>query len=153
MGGRDGDGKVQMTAEEAVMHSQLSSAVKGSSHAQKNFLDRVERYSADLNAEVEKDHASWREYIDNYNKVASAKKKNAEEMPIDWIHPDDLTFKEVAAYFFEEEMRSKFTRISNTLFGYGTSTCCGLQRTSVTSKGRWKRHHFFCQIFSQRGRT
>src|SRR4051794_21207728 len=36
--GRGGDGDVKMTAEEAVLHSMFSAAVKGSSHAQKNFL-------------------------------------------------------------------------------------------------------------------
>src|SRR5436305_2882527 len=39
--GRGGDGNVKMSAEEAVLHSQLSAAVKGSPHAQKNFLDRL----------------------------------------------------------------------------------------------------------------
>src|SRR4051794_31434876 len=39
--GRGGDGDVRMTAEEAVLHSLLSAAAKGSPHAQKYFLDRL----------------------------------------------------------------------------------------------------------------
>ena len=39
--GRGGDGDVQVTAEEAVLHSQLSAAVKGNSHAQKRLSSTV----------------------------------------------------------------------------------------------------------------
>lgn len=88
--GRGGAGEVKMTAEEAVLHSLLSAAVKGSSHAQKNFLDRLDRYRADIRAEIAEDHESWHKYVE----AVEAMLKAGRELPDDWPHPDDLVFKE-----------------------------------------------------------
>lgn len=91
---RGGDGDVKVTAEEAVLHSLLSSAVKGNSNAQKSFLDRVERFRAALSAEIAADHDFWRNYAENYAARAEAMRRAGKVVPADWIHPDDLVFLE-----------------------------------------------------------
>lgn len=92
--GARGDGDVKVTAEEAVLHSQLSAAVKGNSNAQKSFLDRVERCRAELNAEIAEDHKFWREYCDTYPKAVASMQKAGKAIPVDWPHPEDLVFQE-----------------------------------------------------------
>jgi hypothetical protein len=47
-----------------------------------------------LKAEIEEDHDRWREYIESYNTAASAMEKKGNPVPIDWIHPDDIVFKD-----------------------------------------------------------
>lgn len=94
VGGRGGEGDVKMTAEEAVMHSQLSAAVKGSSNAQKSFLERVERFRAELNAEISEQHEFYREYVRMYPVVVGKMQKAGEQIPDYWPHPDDLIFEE-----------------------------------------------------------
>ena len=91
---RGGDGDVKVTAEEAVLHSQLSAAVKGNSNAQKSFLDRVERFRAALSAEIAADHEAWRNYAENYATRAESMRRAGKAMPDDWIHPEDLIFKD-----------------------------------------------------------
>ncbi len=94
IGARGGDGDVKVTAEEAVLHSQLSAAVKGNSNAQKSFLDRVERCRAELNAEIAEDHDFWRNYCDSYPKAVASMQKAGKAVPMDWPHPEDLVFQE-----------------------------------------------------------
>ena len=91
---RGGDGDVKVTAEEAVLHSQLSAAVKGNSNAQKSFLDRVERFRTALSAEIAADHEAWRNYAENYATRAESMRRAGKTMPDDWIHPEDLVFRE-----------------------------------------------------------
>ena len=91
---RGGDGDVKVTAEEAVLHSLLSSAVKGNSNAQKSFLDRVERFRAALSAEIAADHEFWRNYAEDYATRAESMRRAGKAMPDDWVHPDDLIFRE-----------------------------------------------------------
>lgn len=81
--GRGGDGNVKVTGEEAVLHSLLSAAVRGSSHAQKNFLDRLDRYRADIRAEIAEDHESWHKYVE----AVEAMLKAGRELPDDWPGP------------------------------------------------------------------
>jgi len=91
---RGGDGDVKVTAEEAVLHSLLSSAVKGNSNAQKSFLDRVERFRAALSAEIAADHEAWRDYAERYLKLVESMRRAGKTVPDDWIHPEDLVFPE-----------------------------------------------------------
>jgi hypothetical protein len=91
---RGGDGDVKVTAEEAVLHSLLSAAVKGNSNAQKCFLDRVERFRASLSAEIAADHEAWRGYAERYPKIVESMRRAGKAVPDDWIHPDDLIFPE-----------------------------------------------------------
>ena len=91
---RGGDGDVKVTAEEAVLHSLLSAAVKGNSNAQKNFLDRVERFRAALSAEIAEDHELWRNYAERYPAMVESMRRAGKAVPDDWIHPEDLIFRE-----------------------------------------------------------
>jgi hypothetical protein len=77
------------------LHSLFSAAVKGSSHAQKNFLDRVERLRAQEAAEIEESHKFWREYCTKtYPAAVERLRKAGREVPDDWTHPEDVVLEE-----------------------------------------------------------
>jgi hypothetical protein len=90
--GRGGEGDVRITAEEAVLHSLLSAAAKGSPHAQKYFLERLDSYRADVSAEIAEEHDFWHDYSEKYSKVVERIRKTGEAVPDDWPHPEDLLF-------------------------------------------------------------
>lgn len=91
---RDGDTQLEIPIAEAVMRAEAVAAMKGSPHAQKNFLEREARYRSELEAEIKEDHEGWREYCKNYEIVRSHAKETSFLPPEDWVHPEDLVFEE-----------------------------------------------------------
>jgi hypothetical protein len=91
---RENESVVEIPILDAVIRAEAIAALKGSPNAQKNIIERAARYRNELKAEIEEDHASWREYIDNYSKAVSAMEKKGAPIPVDWIHPEDLIFKD-----------------------------------------------------------
>ncbi len=73
---------------DGVRHAEAAAALKGNVQAQKHFLDRQERFTADLIAEIREDHEAWRSYIADYRKIEKA----GQAIPPEWFHPDDLIF-------------------------------------------------------------
>lgn len=61
---RDGDKLEKIPMVDAITRAQSLAALKGSSHAQKNFLERDARYREDLAAEISQDHEFWKDYVE-----------------------------------------------------------------------------------------
>jgi Family of unknown function (DUF5681) len=97
---RENDTVVEIPLLDAVIRAEAVAALKGSPNAQRNIIEREARYRNELKAEIEADHAYWRDYIDSYHKAVSALKKKGESVPLDWIHPEDIVFKDASHVLF-----------------------------------------------------
>jgi hypothetical protein len=85
---------VEIPLLDAVHRAEIAAALKGNPNAQRNIIEREARYRAELKAEIDADHAYWKEYIVKYHKAVAVKASKGDPVPIDWIHPDDIIFKE-----------------------------------------------------------
>jgi len=93
---RENDAVIEIPLLDAVIRAEAVAALKGSPNAQKNIIEREARYRTELKTEMDEDHAFWREYIDKYHRAVSVKTSKGEPVAIDWIHPEDVLFKEGA---------------------------------------------------------
>lgn len=91
---RDGDNFQKVPLVDAVMRAESIAALKGNTHAQKNFLEREARYRNDLSAEIREDHEFWRKYAAAYEQNIAALSKAGLLLTEDWLHPDDLVFED-----------------------------------------------------------
>jgi hypothetical protein len=91
---------VEIPLLDAVHRAEIASALKGNPSAQRNIIEREARYRNELKAEIDADQAYWRDYIDHYHKAVSALKKKGETAPLDWIHPEDIVFKDGSHVLF-----------------------------------------------------
>ena len=87
---REGDRQIKITTAEALRQAERMAAFKGNPIAQRNALARLECAVADRAAEIEEDHAFWRDYCDKYQKLERSGQSISEEFP----RPDDLIFKD-----------------------------------------------------------
>lgn len=85
---REGDASRQVTTRRAIILAQQKSALQGNPYAQRNYLDRAERYEREERAAIAENHAFWRTY------EKEARKRLADGEPVDQVlpHPDDLIF-------------------------------------------------------------
>ncbi|MEA2875568.1 MAG: hypothetical protein QOF14_764 [Hyphomicrobiales bacterium] len=97
---RENDRVVEIPLLDAVIRAEAVAALKGSPNAQRSIIEREARYRNELKAEIDADHARWRDYIDTYHKAVSALKKKGEPVPLDWIHPEDIIFKDASHVLF-----------------------------------------------------
>jgi hypothetical protein len=91
---REGDTVSKIPLTDAVLKAESVAALKGNTHAQKNFLDREERYKKEEAAEIKESNEYWRNYVATYDKTISSLQKAGEAIPEDWPHPDDIIFEE-----------------------------------------------------------
>jgi hypothetical protein len=91
---REGDTVSKIPLTDAVLKAESVAALKGNTHAQKNFLDREERYRKEEVAEIEEINKFWRNYVAKYDKTVSALLKAGEPIPEEWPHPEDIIFEE-----------------------------------------------------------
>jgi hypothetical protein len=91
---REGDTVSKISLTDAVLKAESVAALKGNTHAQKNFLDREERYKKEEAAEIKESNEYWRNYVATYDKTISSLQKAGEAIPEDWPHPDDIIFEE-----------------------------------------------------------
>lgn len=91
---RENDRVVEIPLLDAVIRAEAVAALKGSPNAQRSIIEREARYRNELKAEIDADHARWRDYIDSYHNAVSAMKKKGQSVPLDWIHPEDIVFKD-----------------------------------------------------------
>lgn len=91
---REGDNLQKIPLVDAIMRAESVAALKGNTHAQKNFLEREARYRSDLIAEIGEEHEFWRKYAATYEENISALLKTGHSLPEDWPHPDDLVFED-----------------------------------------------------------
>jgi Family of unknown function (DUF5681) len=91
---REGDNVSKIPLTDAVLKAESVAALKGNTHAQKNFLDREERYKKEEAAEIKESNEYWRNYVATYDKTISSLQKAGEAIPEDWPHPDDIIFEE-----------------------------------------------------------
>ena len=91
---REGDTVSKIPLTDAVLKAESVAALKGNTHAQKNFLDREERYKKEEAAEIKESNEYWRNYVATYDKTISALQKAGDTVPEEWPHPDDVIFEE-----------------------------------------------------------
>ncbi|MBL8590797.1 MAG: hypothetical protein JNK46_19850 [Methylobacteriaceae bacterium] len=91
------DGRTrQISMRRAVIKAQEKSALQGNAYAQRNYLDRLDRYEREERAAIAQDHAVWRGY------EREARARLAKGTPVDQVlpHPDDLVFPDDARVRF-----------------------------------------------------
>lgn len=91
---REGDNLQKVPLVEAIMRAESVAALKGNTHAQRNFLEREARYRKDLSAEIREEHDLWRKYAATYEEKISALLKAGHSIPEGLPHPDDLVFED-----------------------------------------------------------
>lgn len=91
---RDGEDISKTPIVDAVIQTMAAAAMKGNVQAQKAFVELVDRARKDQAAEIQDDHAFWRDYAATYDKNVEALLKTGEPLPEHLIHPDDLVFEE-----------------------------------------------------------
>ena len=84
--------EIQIPVHSAIAKSEILAAFKGSSHAQRNFLTRYERFRRERAEEIEKDHEEWRQYVVVYDKIVEGFRLRGEPLPNYYPHPDELHF-------------------------------------------------------------
>lgn len=82
----EGGAPIEMTAVSAVMRAELIAAQKGNSHAQRSILKRAERYGKERAEEIEREHATWRKYIEMYSAPGK-------EVPKGLLYPEDVVIE------------------------------------------------------------
>ena len=87
---REGDETKEVPAVEAVLRSEIVSASKGNSYAQRNFIDRVVRAEGERQREIKKRIEIWEEYIEKVGALFALAEKNGEPPPTIRPHPDDV---------------------------------------------------------------
>lgn len=90
---REGENVLQVPLSEAVQRAEAFAALKGNTHAQRNFLEREARYRTERSAEIEEENRFWRDYAERYPELIAYYKAtgpSSDELP----HPDDLVFEE-----------------------------------------------------------
>jgi hypothetical protein len=93
---REGDAVKKIPLTEAILKAESVAALKGNAHAQKNFLDREERYRKEEAADIKESNEFWQNYVATYDKNVSALQKAGGAIPEHWPHPDDIIFEEGA---------------------------------------------------------
>jgi hypothetical protein len=68
---REGDTVSKTPLTDAILKAESVAALKGNTHAQKNFLDREERYRKEEAVEIKESNEFWREYVATYDKTIS----------------------------------------------------------------------------------
>lgn len=86
--------EVQIPVHDAIKRSEIVTAMKGSSHAQRNFLARYERFCRERMEEIEENHQQWRLYINAYETIVKDFADRREPLPDYYPHPDELHFPE-----------------------------------------------------------
>ena len=91
---REGNTVRKIPLTDAILKAESHSALKGNTHALKNYLDREERYTKEEAAEIKESNDFWRNYVATYDKTISALQKAGDAIPEEWPHPDDIIFEE-----------------------------------------------------------
>jgi hypothetical protein len=91
---REGNTVRKIPLTDAILKAESHSALKGNTHALKNYLDREERYTKEEAAEIKESNEFWRNYVATYDKTVSALEKAGDTTPEEWPHPDDIIFEE-----------------------------------------------------------
>ena len=85
---------VTMSQRQSVEQSQYIAAVKGSSHAQRNYLARDDQFRRERNLEILENHEYWRRYASAFDRIARGFADQNEQMPDYYPHPNELNFVE-----------------------------------------------------------
>lgn len=115
---------LQIPAHLAVIRSELLSALRGGSHAQRNFLERYERLLNERMEDIERNHLEWRSYISAYEPMIKGFASRSEPVPDYFPRPDELTFqvgKFVGGWLGHEPIqgavyRSHYVRLRDLFF-------------------------------------
>lgn len=83
-----------ITQRQAVQRSELVAALKGSSHAQRNYLARDKQFRRERLHEVNENHQYWRKYVAAFDEIVRGFADRCEPMPDHYPHPDELNFAE-----------------------------------------------------------
>ena len=105
--------KVTLTQRESVERSQFVAALKGSSHAQRNYFARDAKFLRERMEEIEKNHQWWQRYAHSYDMVAKGHAERGEQLPDYFPHPDELNFPKgrfVTGWFGGEPMQAAISR-------------------------------------------
>lgn len=87
---READDVRQIPAIQAILRSQVASALKGNAYAQKHYIDRYDRAEEKRRSKLEEDNALWQNYIDTTRAAITKAKAKKEPPPEPLPHPDDI---------------------------------------------------------------
>lgn len=87
---RSGETTKEITRNEAVFAKTFDSATKGSPHAQRHYLDRVNAAVEKRQKQVADDITSWTAHITRSRKRLEMARENSEPEPEILPHPDDI---------------------------------------------------------------
>jgi hypothetical protein len=83
-----------LTIRDAVQKAEVSAALKGNTHAQKNFLNQYRQYEEEYIRDTLEFNDKLRNYIANYPSIIQWYLKAGKPVPDELLHPDDIVFVE-----------------------------------------------------------
>jgi hypothetical protein len=177
---RVGDKIEEITMEEALLRSEMKTAVNGNPLAQKHTLDRIRHARQQRCTEIAEDLGSWRGLVGKLRWVFAEYEVRNLPPPDIWPHPDDVIFdeekgvsivgpadKEQAAdmskrmrlrpILFEQnalDVRAKRPRSDDPLDGAGTAIALvRLIDSSLPPRCRLSESEYLNHYFEHRGKS